>query len=124
MALKILAVDDSKMIRMLIKKTFKPFNCDVIEAENGVDGLAAALREKPDIIILDVNMPVMKGDEMLAKLRNEHGIKDIPVIMLTAEAVKENISHITDMVVTDYILKPFKGEQLIESAKKVIKLEL
>ncbi|HAO21605.1 MAG: hypothetical protein BWK80_12170 [Desulfobacteraceae bacterium IS3] len=123
MALKILAVDDSKMIRMLIKKTFKPFNCDIVEAENGVEGLAAALREKPDIIILDVNMPVMKGDEMLTKLRNEHGIKDIPVIMLTAEAVKDHISHITDMGVTDYILKPFKGEQLIESAKKAIKLE-
>ncbi len=123
MALKILAVDDSKMIRMLIKKTFTPLKCQIVEAENGEEGLEAALREKPDIIMLDVNMPVMRGDEMLDKLRNEYGMKDIPVIMLTAEGVKENVAQIKDLGVSDYIVKPFKGEQLVESAKKVIKFD-
>lgn len=123
MALKILAVDDSKMIRMLIKKTFTPLKCQIVEAENGEEGLAAALREKPDIIMLDVNMPVMRGDEMLDKLRNEYGMKDIPVIMLTAEGVKENVAQIRDLGVSDYIVKPFKGEQLIESAKKIVKFD-
>ncbi|NJL58987.1 MAG: response regulator [Desulfobacteraceae bacterium] len=73
--------------------------------------------------MLDVNMPVMRGDEMLDKLRNEYGMKDIPVIMLTAEGVKENVAQIRDLGVSDYIVKPFKGEQLIESAKKVVKFD-
>ncbi len=123
MALKILAVDDSKMIRMLIKKTFTPLKCQIVEAENGEEGLEAALREKPDIIMLDVNMPVMRGDEMLDKLRNEYGMKDIPVIMLTAEGVKDNVAQIRDLGVSDYIVKPFKGEQLVESAKKIVKFD-
>ncbi len=123
MALKILAVDGSKMIRMLIKKTFTPLKCQIIEAENGEEGLAAALSESPDLIILDVNMPIMRGDEMLSKLRNEYEMKSVPVIMLTAEGVKENVAQIRDLGVTDYIVKPFKGEQLIESAKKVVKFD-
>ena len=123
MALKILAVDDSKMIRMVVKKAFKQYDCELIEAENGVEGLAAANREKPDLIVLDITMPVMTGVEMLERLKGEPSLKDIPVIMLTAEAGKDNVTQIIKMGVKDYIVKPFKGEQLVERVTGIVKLE-
>lgn len=122
MSVKILTVDDSKTIRMIVKKAFKPYDCELFEAENGVEGLALAAREKPDLIVLDITMPVMNGIEMLNKLKAETALKDIPVIMLTAESGKENVLEIVKMGVKDYIVKPFKGEQLIERAEKVLKL--
>lgn len=122
MAYKILAVDDSKTIRMIVKKAFTPFNCTLLEAENGVEGLALANKEKPDLIILDITMPVMTGIEMLEKLKAEKELKSIPVIMLTAESGKENVMKIVKMGVRDYVVKPFKGDQLIERAKGILKL--
>jgi DNA-binding response OmpR family regulator len=122
MAYKILTVDDSKTIRMIVKKAFNPYNCELYEGENGVEGLAIAAKEKPDLIILDITMPVMTGLEMLEKLKMEKELASIPVIMLTAESGKENVMKIVKMGVKDYIVKPFKGEQLIERAKGILKL--
>jgi DNA-binding response OmpR family regulator len=123
MALKVLTVDDSKTIRMIVKKAFKDFDCEMFEAENGVEGLAAAAKEKPDLIVLDITMPVMNGIEMLAKLKEAPELKDIPVIMLTAESGKDNVMQIVKMGVKDYMVKPFKGRDLIERVEKIIKLE-
>ena len=123
MALKVLTVDDSKTIRMIVKKAFRPYDCVLFEAENGVEGLAAANKERPDLIVLDITMPVMNGIEMLEKLKGEAELKDIPVIMLTAESGKDNVMHIVSMGVKDYIVKPFKGEQLIERVQKIYTLE-
>jgi CheY-like chemotaxis protein/ABC-type transporter Mla MlaB component len=123
MALKVLTVDDSKTIRMIVKKAFKSFDSVVFEAENGVEGLTVASKEKPDLIVLDITMPVMNGVEMLNKLKSEPDLKEIPVIMLTAESGKDNVMQIVKMGVRDYMVKPFKGEQLIERVEKIVKLE-
>lgn len=123
MDLKILTVDDSKTIRMVVKKAFKPFECELFEGENGVEGLAVATREKPNLIVLDITMPVMNGIEMLEKLKCEPTLKDIPVIMLTAESSRDNVMQIVKMGVKDYMVKPFKGEDLIKRATKLVKLE-
>lgn len=123
MALKVLTVDDSKTIRMIVKKAFKSFDSVLFEGENGVEGLAVAAKEKPDLIVLDITMPVMNGIEMLKRLKSEPDLKEIPVIMLTAESGKENVMQIVKMGVKDYMVKPFKGDQLIERIEKIVKLE-
>ena len=123
MALKILTVDDSKTIRMIVKKAFRTYDCEMFEGENGIEGLAMASKEKPDLIVLDITMPVMSGTEMLEKLKSEPSLKDIPVIMLTAESGKDNVMNIVKMGVKDYMVKPFKGEQLIERVEKILTLE-
>lgn len=122
MGLKILTVDDSKTIRMIVKKAFRPYDCQIVEGENGVEGLALAAKEKPDLIVLDITMPVMNGAEMLSKMKEEPDLKNIPVIMLTAEAGKDNVMKIVQMGVQDYMVKPFKGEQLIERVTKIMPL--
>ena len=123
MSLKVLTVDDSKTIRMIVKKAFMPYDCELFEGADGVEGLAIATQEKPDLIVLDITMPVMNGVEMLSKIKNEPSLKDIPVIMLTAESGKDNVMQIIKMGVKDYMVKPFKGEQLIERVKNIVKLE-
>jgi len=123
MATKILSVDDSRTIRMIVGRTFKPYDCQICEAGNGEEGLAAAAREKPDLIILDVTMPVMDGVTMLGKLKEDPALKSIPVIMLTAESGRENVLQIAKLGVRDYLVKPFKEEQLIEKAGRIVTLQ-
>ena len=117
---KILTVDDSRTIRVIVKNAFKGYDCELFEAENGRDGLALANEIKPDLIILDITMPVMTGIEMLGKLTANEMLKNTAVIMLTAESGRDNVMNIVKMGVKDYIVKPFKGEQLIERVKLII----
>jgi two-component system cell cycle response regulator len=123
MSTKILAVDDSKTIRTIVAKTFKPFDCVVLEAENGLAGLAVACREKPDVILLDYTMPVMDGFEVLARLRSDPDLKMTPVIMLTAEAGRATVTKIAKLGVRDYLIKPFKSELLVERVGRVVDLK-
>ncbi len=123
MPTKILIVDDSLTIRLVVTNAFQPFDCIVCEAANGEEGLAVARSERPDLILLDLNMPVMDGIAMLKTLRADPELKSTPVIMLTAESDRENIFHITKLGVSDYILKPFSQSLLLERARRIVVLE-
>lgn len=120
---KILTVDDSVVIRKIVTKAFQSYNCVINEAENGAEGLVEIYRDKPDLIILDLTMPVMNGIEMLEKLKQDAAMKTVPVIMLTAESSKDTVMQILKLGVKDYIAKPFQADQLIERAKKYLTLE-
>lgn len=122
MRLKILTVDDSKAVRMIVKRAFRSYNCDILEAANGVEGLAVASKEGPDLVLLDVTMPVMDGVEMLTKMKADPLLKPIPIVMLTAEAGKDNVLKIAKIGVRDYIVKPFKEDALIEKCGRIIDL--
>ena len=123
MPIKVLSVDDSRTIRLIVIRAFMAYDCVVIEAANGEEGLAAAAREKPDLILLDITMPVMDGLTMLTKLKEDQELKQLPVIMLTAESGRDNVLHISQMGIHDYLVKPFKAEQLIEKAARVVALQ-
>jgi two-component system cell cycle response regulator len=124
MSKKILTVDDSRTIRMIIRRAFKAHDCTFVEAGNGEEGLAVAAKEKPDLIILDITMPVMDGATMLGRLRQDPELKGIPVIMLTAESGQDNVARIAGLGISDYVVKPFKDDVLLEKASKVIPLAL
>jgi two-component system, cell cycle response regulator len=104
MRYKILTVDDSKTVRIIVRKAFKTYDCEILEAGNGVEGLAVAAKETPDLILLDVTMPVMDGVEMLTKLKSDPALKAIPVMMLTAEGGRDHVLKIAKIGVRD--LKP------------------
>jgi two-component system cell cycle response regulator len=123
MRYKILTVDDSKTVRIIVRKAFKSFDCEILEAGNGVEGLAVASKEMPDLILLDVTMPVMDGVEMLTKLKSDPALKTIPVMMLTAEGGRDHVLKIAKIGVRDYLVKPFKEDILIEKAGRVIDLK-
>jgi len=119
---KILTVDDSRIVRMLISRALQGCDCQIVEATNGEEGLATALREKPDLILLDVTMPVMDGFELLARLRQEATLAKVPVIMLTAESSQESVAKADGLGVSGYIAKPFKEEVLRDRINGIIAL--
>jgi two-component system cell cycle response regulator len=123
MRYKILTVDDSKTVRIIVRKAFKAYDCEILEAGNGVEGLAIAAKSSPDLILLDVTMPVMDGVEMLTKLKSDPALKGIPVMMLTAEGGRDNVLKIAKIGVRDYLVKPFKEDVLLEKAGRVIDLK-
>ncbi len=122
MTVKILIVEDNKTIRMIVKKAFQFFDCNIFEAENGAEGLKLAALDRPDLILLDITMPVMDGIEMLDNLKSRPLLKDIPVIMLTAESRQDKVLQMVKMGAREYIVKPFKGKQLVEKARNIVKL--
>jgi len=122
MPAKILTVDDSLTVRLVLAKAFQPYDCELIQACNGEEGLTLATREKPDLILLDLSMPVMDGIETLAALRADANLKSTPVIMLTAESDRTSVFHVTKLGVSDYILKPFREDILLQRVLKIIPL--
>jgi two-component system cell cycle response regulator len=107
---------------MIIKKAFKPFDCEIFEAANGVEGLALAAKIQPALILLDITMPVMDGTEMLARLKADRDLKAIPVVMLTAEGGRDHVMNIAKLGVRGYIIKPFKEEAMTEKIGSIIEL--
>ena len=124
MSKKILTVDDSKMVRMIVTSTFQPFDCVVVGAADGAEGVEVTLREKPDIVFLDITMPVLNGIETLKKIRETPEIAATPVVMLTAESDGQRLGMADRLKVSGYIAKPFKGEQLIALTEGIIPLTL
>ena len=117
---RILTVDDSKAIRMIVGKQVIELGFEVDEAEDGLLGLAKLEEISYDLVILDVTMPNLDGPGMLAKMR-EAGNKT-PVLMLTSESKKSIMMDVMKAGIEDYILKPFKPEELKAKVLKVLKL--
>jgi two-component system cell cycle response regulator len=120
---KILTVDDSRTIRMIVGRAFRGFACEVLEAGDGVEGMTVAQRERPDVILLDLTMPVMDGVEMLTRLKANPELRSIPVVMLTAESGRENVLRIAKLGVRDYVVKPFKEDIIVERVGRVVDLK-
>jgi DNA-binding response OmpR family regulator len=111
--MKILIVDDEPDLVSTVAYRLKFADCQVVTAANGQEGLGLAEAEQPDLILLDTNMPVMNGHEMLERLRADAKLKDIPVIMLTARCEPQDIAAASAYAVTDYVTKPFDFADLM-----------
>ena len=118
---RILVVDDEPDLVSTIQCRLEWCKCQVLTAMNGQEGLEKALNEKPDLILLDNNMPVMSGLEMLEQLRQHPELKEIPVIMCTALCEAENIAKVTSYGISDYVTKPFDFTELMEKITNVLK---
>ncbi len=117
---KILIVDDEQDLLSTVQYRLKFANYIVVTARNGQEGLEAAGSEKPDLILLDTNMPVMDGHEMLKHLRAKPEGKSVPVIMLTAISAPEDIAAASAFGIADYITKPFDFNELLEKVKSTL----
>jgi CheY-like chemotaxis protein len=118
----ILAVDDSKALRNFVQKTLAPFSCDVHEATNGFNAFFAIERARPDLVLLDVNMPVMDGLEALTRMRSTPELQDIPVIMLTSPADHLVLDKLTALKADGLLVKPFNETALLEKIRTVLHL--
>jgi two-component system cell cycle response regulator len=119
---KILTVDDSKTIRSIIKKMLSEYQCEVIEAADGIEGLAKVRQEEPSLVILDIDMPGMNGLELLMNLRNDDRFMNTPVLMLTSKSKAENIRIARELGIAAFIAKPFRREIFFSRILKVMPL--
>ena len=118
----ILSVDDSSLVRRAVARAFARFECTIIEAENGELGLQQVREHRPDLVVLDYNMPVMDGVEMLKQLRADDALKGTKVIMLTANSNPETVTAVARLGVREYITKPFQEDQLVSKANRLVAL--
>ncbi|MCR9159607.1 MAG: response regulator [Nannocystaceae bacterium] len=116
----ILVVDDSATIRHQVRACLQAAGHTVLEAENGAIGLQKAKDYPIDMAIVDVNMPVMNGLEMLANLRGVDGKKSLPVFVLTTESSKELVAQGKKHGATAWIVKPFKADVLAKGVAHVL----
>lgn len=117
---KILVADDNQQIRMLVGAALRSLGHQLIEAVDGESAVEAAVREKPDLVLLDINMPKLSGFEVLGFLRRRPDTADIKVIMLTTAAQKDDLKHGVDLGCNDYITKPFEPKHLRETVEAVL----
>lgn len=120
--IKILVVDDFATMRRIIKNILKQLgytNAD--EADDGSSALTKLKAAKFDFVITDWNMPNMSGLELIKAIRADDGLKHIPILMVTAEAMKENIVEAIKAGVSNYIVKPFTAEVMKEKLDKIFK---
>jgi two-component system chemotaxis response regulator CheY len=116
----ILAVDDSASMRQMVTFTLKDAGYDVVEAADGQQALQAAKSGKFDLVLSDVNMPVMDGITLIKELRTLGNFKFTPILMLTTEAGADKKTEGKQAGATGWIVKPFNPEQLLATVKKVL----
>jgi len=114
---KVLVVDDEEMLVDMIKLRLEGQNFDVVTAHDGHDGLAMAQKERPDLIILDINMKRTDGYTMLREVRECDDIKDTKVVMLTDSGLNRDLFE--DAGISDFITKPFDSEDFMSRIHKV-----
>ncbi|MDR0310494.1 MAG: response regulator [Acidobacteriota bacterium] len=122
MSKKVLTVDDSKTVRIIVKKHLSAFGVEILEAENGEIGVAQAKEGMPDLILLDYNMPVMDGHQTLLALKEDPSTNPIPVIMLTTETVQETVLKLVKVGLKDFIAKPFTREILLKKVNSILSI--
>ncbi len=113
--MNVLLIDDDDIHRVFIRQAcIKRLNAAVIEAKNGIEGLRVLEKLTPDVIILDLWMPVMNGQDFLAKVRAEERWSEIPVIIMSALRDKELLQKLVTLKISDYLVKPITVEQLTD----------
>jgi two-component system, chemotaxis family, chemotaxis protein CheY len=120
LAMDVLVVDDFATMRRILKNILRQIGfTSISEAEDGTSALTMLKKKKFDLILCDWNMPEMPGIELLKQVRADDGLKDIPFVMITAEAKKENILAAVQAGVSNYVVKPFTAEIISEKLAKV-----
>ncbi len=116
----LLTVDDSRVVRTMVVRHLADCDITVIEAVDGLDGVRTARRERPDLILLDITMPVMDGWRALEELRRDRATQSTPVIMLTVESGRDLLMEADKLGVAGYIVKPFTKATLEEKVQKIM----
>jgi len=118
--MKVLIVDDFATMRRILRNILKQIGfSNISEADDGKSALKELKKEKFDLILCDWNMPEMPGIDLLKEIRADDSLKDLPFVMVTAEAQKENIVAAVKAGVSNYVVKPFTAETVSEKLSKV-----
>ena len=119
-----LVVEDSPMMRqLLVFALSRVKNLKVTEADDGVDGLRKLAGSKFDLILTDINMPIMDGLKLVKRVRSDPMHKDTPIIIITTEGSTEDRTRALQLGANAYITKPIQAPQVIAKVKELLKIE-
>lgn len=120
---KILIADDEPHIRLLLEQTLEEFDDEgvkLIIVSNGEDALEAIKTEKPELVFLDVMMPKMNGFDVCHAVKNDLGMKDVYVVILTAKGQEFDKQRGSEVGADIYMTKPFNPDEIVEKAREVL----
>ncbi|MDD5259324.1 MAG: response regulator [bacterium] len=117
---KILLVDDEPKLLLLVKSRLEASGYEVITAADGEEALAMIPSEKPDLLVLDIMMPKIDGLQVCTQVKNDPGLKQIPIIILTAKSQREAMIEAKKSRANSYVVKPFRPEVLLAEVKKYL----
>lgn len=117
---KVLIVDDAVTMRQMVRFTLSKGGYEVVEAEHGQDALNKLAQGTVDLIITDLNMPVMDGIALIREVRKIPAMKNKPILMLTTEGLAEKKEQGKAAGATGWVIKPFNPEKLLQTLAKVL----
>ena len=119
----VLVVEDSPTMRQLIVFALKRIRgLKITEANDGVDGLKKISADKFDLILTDINMPIMDGLKLVSLVRNDPNHKEVPIVIITTEGATEDKDRAMAIGANDYITKPIQTIKIIEVTKRLLNL--
>ncbi len=120
---KLLIIDDSEIDREILKNILCN-DFDIVEADNGYSGLEIILKRRPriDALLLDISMPVLDGFKVL-QLMEENKVQDLPVVLITAEATKENVQKAVQFNIPNFIIKPFEPQTILDRLNSILDIQ-
>lgn len=116
----VMIADDEEDIKIILSMYLENMGYDIVTAYDGLDALACAKERKPDIILMDIMMPVLDGIEVTRQIKASEELKDIPVVMLTAAAHSGMVEKAMAAGAEDYIAKPFEPEKVHEVIQNIL----
>jgi two-component system chemotaxis response regulator CheY len=120
-----LVVEDSPMMRqLLVLALSRVKSLQVVEADDGVDGLRKLATGKFDIILTDINMPIMDGLKLVKRVRSDPTHKDVPIIVVTTEGSEEDKERALQLGANAYITKPIQAPQVIAKVRALLKMDV
>lgn len=124
---KVLIVDDEVHIRILLEQTLEEFEdvgVEILTAENGKDALDTILKEKPQLVFLDIMMPEMNGFEVCSKIKGEYGLVNVYIIILTAKGQDFDEKKGLDSGANLYMTKPFDPDLVVKKVSEILNISI
>ena len=123
-AARILIVEDSATMRQVLKFALTRLkNVEIVEAQDGMDGLRKLSSDRFDLVLIDVNMPVMDGLKLIGMIRNDANLREIPIVVITTERAEEDRRRAISLGANEYLTKPLQTNRVLATAKALLKLK-
>ncbi len=121
---RILIVEDSPTMRQLLVFALKRLKgSEIVEAQDGMDGLRKVTSDDFDLALVDINMPVMDGLKLISLVRDEDSLKDMPIVVITTEGAQEDRDRALALGADEYLTKPIQANRVLAVAKALLKIE-
>ncbi|MCH7643505.1 MAG: response regulator [Myxococcales bacterium] len=121
---RILIVEDSPTMRQLLVFALRRLkDVDIIEAQDGMDGLRKVSSDHFDLALIDINMPVMDGLKLISLIRGEDSLRDIPIVVITTEGAKEDRERALSLGANEYLTKPIQANRVLRVVQSLLKGE-